>query len=119
MEESSVTLSLLNREAELQRKYLKSCREEEIYWRTKSRTLWLQAGDKNTTFFHKQAQARKIYNSINEIQVQDHVIIDFNEIKEAAHSYFKDLYSAPDSAPVDPKSYPLLEVPKLINDDDN
>ena len=51
--------------------------------------------------------------------MQDHVITDFNEIKEAAHSYFKDLYSAPDSAPVDPKSYPLSEIPNLISDDDN
>ena len=81
--------------------------------------LWLQARDKNTTFFHKQAQARKIYNSINEIQMQDQVITYFNEIKEAAHYYFKNLYSAPDSDPVDPNSYPLSEVPNLINDDDN
>ena len=119
LEESSVTLALLNREAELQRNYHKACREDEIYWRTKSRTLWLQAGDKNTTFFHKQAQARQIYNSINEVQMQDHVLTDLNEIKEAAHFYFKNLYAAPDLDPVDPMSYPLSEIPNLINDEDN
>ena len=96
-----MTPALLNREAELERKYHKACREEETYWRVKSRTLWLQAGDKNTMFFHKQAQARKIYNSINEIQVQDQVIKDFSGIKEAAHSFFKNLYSASDLEHVD------------------
>ena len=119
MEESPITLDLLNREADLQRKYQKACREEETYWRVKSRTLWLQAGDKNTTFFHKQAQARKIYNSINEIQLQDQIIKDSNGIKEAAHSFFKKLYSAPDLDPVDPNSYPLTEIPKLISEEDN
>ena len=46
LEEFLVTPALLNQEAELQRKYHKACREEESYWRVKSRTLWLQAGDK-------------------------------------------------------------------------
>ena len=110
---------MLNREADLQRKYQKACREEETYWRVKSRTLWLQAGDKNTTFFHKQAQARKIYNSINEIQLQDQIIKDSNGIKEAAHSFFTELYSGPDLDPVDPNSYPLTEIPKLISEEDN
>jgi exonuclease III len=119
LEESPVTQDLLNRESELQRKYHKSCREEEIYWRVKSRALWLRDGDKNTSFFHKQAQARKIYNSISEIQMQDQVIKDFKGIKEAAHSFFKNLYSAPDLEPVAPNSYPISEIPSLINDDDN
>jgi hypothetical protein len=119
LEESPVTQDLLNHESELQRKYHKICREEEIYWRVKSRVLWLQYEDKNTTFFHKQAQARKIYNSISEIQMQYQVIKDFKGIKEVAHSFFKNLYSAPDMEPVAPNSYPISEIPALVNDDDN
>jgi len=42
-------------------------REEELKWGLKSRQLWLQGGDKNTTFFHKQATARKIRNNISSI----------------------------------------------------
>ena len=81
--------------------------------------LWLKAGDKNTMFFHKQAQARKIYNSINEIQIQGQVIKDFRGIKKAAHSFFSRLYSAPDQDPVEQYSYPLSEIPSLVNDEDN
>jgi hypothetical protein len=106
MEEAQVTQELLNRESELQRKYHKSCREEEIYWRVKSRALWLQDGDKNTTFFHKQAQARKNYNSISEIQWQDQVIKDFPRHKGGGSFLFKNLYSAPDMEDLDSNSYP-------------
>jgi len=35
-------------------------REEETKWRIKSRQLWLQGGDKNTAYFHKQATPRKL-----------------------------------------------------------
>lgn len=42
-------------------------REEETKWRLKSRQLWLQGGDKNTTYFHKQATARKLRNNVNTI----------------------------------------------------
>eukprot|EP00253_Pinus_taeda_P005338 PITA_05338 len=42
-------------------------REEEQKWRIKSRQLWLQGGDKNSAFFHKQAKFRKIRNNVTSI----------------------------------------------------
>ncbi|KAH9685108.1 reverse transcriptase domain-containing protein [Citrus sinensis] len=38
--------------------------DEEIYWRHRARTDWLQAGDRNTKFFHSKATARKRKNKI-------------------------------------------------------
>jgi hypothetical protein len=44
--------------------YIRALHNEEKEWRLKSRALWLQAGDKNTSFFHKQAKARQHQNSV-------------------------------------------------------
>ena len=51
--------------------------------------------------------------------MQDQIIKDFSGIKEAAHSFFKKLYSAPNMEPMDLNTYPLSEVPNLINEEDN
>ena len=51
--------------------------------------------------------------------MQDQIIKDTNGIKEAAHSFFQELYSAPDLAPVDPNSFTLSVIPKLISEEDN
>jgi hypothetical protein len=53
MENKEVTQECLQKEDSLQQHWHKACREEESYWRQKSRSLWLEAGDKNTSFFHK------------------------------------------------------------------
>jgi exonuclease III len=119
MEEVTITQTLLKQEADIQSKLHKSCREEEIYWRMKSRALWLQDGDKNTAFFHKHTQSRINYNSIEEIHWQGQVYRDAHSIKEAAHNHFKNLYSATATEDLDPLAYPISEVPNLITGDEN
>jgi hypothetical protein len=118
-EDTPQTKESLSQEADLQKSLHKACRTEEEYWRIKSRNLWLQAGDKNTTYFHKQAEARKSFNSVTQINFQGQVIQDFEGIKRVTHSYFKDLFTALEAEALDPTSYPLSSVPKLVGIEEN
>eukprot|EP00253_Pinus_taeda_P024639 PITA_24639 len=67
-------------------------REEEIKWRIKSRQLWLQGGDKNTAYFHKQATARKFRNNVNTIiDNEGNRYSTQEDINKAASKRYRDL----------------------------
>ena len=119
MEAAPATLDLLDIEIELQTELHKALRREEEYWRIKSRSTWLQAGDKNTSFFHKQAECWKNHNTIREIHSQGQTFNNFDEIKQAAHSFFKNLYTEEMEIPPRLDHYSLSIVPKLVNEEDN
>ena len=83
----------LTLEEELQANLHKACIREEEYWRLKSHSLSLQVGDRNTSYFHKQAQTRRKFNSIVEITLEDQSFSDLTIIKDTAHEHFKELYT--------------------------
>eukprot|EP00253_Pinus_taeda_P034046 PITA_34046 len=111
-ENEVITKEVLDKEAELQQKLLKASLAEEEYWRVKSRRLWLKAGDRNSAFFHKQSQARKIFNSISEIKEENNTHRDIQS-KNAAFHHFKSLYS--DKEDHGQMSPIVNEVPTLIS----
>jgi exonuclease III len=119
LEHKEITQEDVQQEALLQSQWFKACREEESYWRQKSRSLWLKEGDKNTSYFHKQAEARKHFKAVTEIQVQDTLISDPEGIKQAAFETFSALYTEPQRADMDPQRYPLSIIPALINEETN
>ena len=77
------------------------------------------SGDKNTKYFHKQAEARKNHNAVSEINYNGDLIKDFEGIKQAAHNSFKELYTAPIEDPIDTNAHPFYLIPTLINQEDN
>ncbi|XP_074271816.1 uncharacterized protein LOC141595750 [Silene latifolia] len=70
-------------------------RQEEQYWRQRSRALWLKDGDKNTKFFHSKAGERKRKNYIGTL-IDDSGAIraGYDEVSSVANSYFQDLFTS-------------------------
>jgi hypothetical protein len=87
----------------------------------KSRMLWLASGDKNTTFFHKVACARRSRKQIWEIEDDcGNLIHSQTEIKSAAHSHFKSFYQAPPAPSLADQTavaslFPTLITPEEAN----
>ncbi|XP_059077889.1 uncharacterized protein LOC131876488 [Cryptomeria japonica] len=90
---------------------------EEIYWRQKSRDLWLSDGDRNTKFFHSLAKLKRQHNRISCIQNLDGVvIIEEKEIAAEAVWFFKSLLSEETSVFNDSFAF---AIPSLISNEDN
>jgi hypothetical protein len=71
LEHKYITYSTIQKEKEAKLITLRSFKVEEESLRLKSRNLWLESGDKNLTFFHKQIRARLSRNQIAEITSPD------------------------------------------------
>lgn len=68
-------------------------KEEERYWRQRSREQWLREGDKNTSYFHNVVKGKKIRNNI--LMLKDERGVEhFSEGAKGhlAVEYFRDLF---------------------------
>eukprot|EP00253_Pinus_taeda_P022852 PITA_22852 len=120
MESREITTSLLDKEVKIQCSLFRSFRAEEEHWRIKSRSLWLKAGDRNTTFFHRQYRERLSKNHISEITtIEGKICKGFSEIKEATISHFKSLYTAGDQGSEEDIADLLSNIPLLVSPEDN
>ncbi|KAG7581014.1 Reverse transcriptase zinc-binding domain [Arabidopsis suecica] len=92
-------------------------REEEIFWKMKSRETWYQEGDKNTKFFHAITKQRRARNKILGLLNDDGMWVDKEVgIERLAVDYFKDLFTTSD-----PQEFHsvLQDVPTMISEDMN
>jgi len=44
------------------------CKQEETFWRQKSRVQWLKEGERNTRFFHRSTIENRSHNRISSIK---------------------------------------------------
>eukprot|EP00253_Pinus_taeda_P006725 PITA_06725 len=120
MEIKEITTEVLEIETQAQRSAHQSFRKEEEYWRIKSRSLWLKAGDRNTNYFHRQYRVRLSRNYIAEIKTADgQVYKGNNQVKAAAEAHFQNLYSSEAQNNDEETAAFLSNIPKLINSEEN
>ena len=94
LDEHPASVEAQQSERLLASRYMQLCKDEESYFKQRSRIQWLQLGDKNTAFFHKSLLHRQTRNRIHMLQDESgNNIIDEQEIGQLATSYYEQLLS--------------------------
>lgn len=70
-------------------------KNEEEFWKRKSRVTWLKEGDKNTKYFHAVTSERRKRNIIEMLQKEDGLKCKGEEeIAKEIASYFENLFTS-------------------------
>ena len=65
---------------------------EEMFWRQKSRVLWLREGDRNSKYFHALVKQRRARNSITQLLDENGNMVEDEEgLVAIATSYFRQI----------------------------
>jgi len=82
--------------------------------------MWLKAGDRNTSFFHRQYKARLSRNHISELSSADGTIYKgIDQLKVAVEAHFQNLFSEVGEDCEEITSDYLTNIPLLVNKEDN
>ena len=120
MEESDITKLVLLSEKISQATSYQTFRYEEEELRLKSRSLWLQDGDKNSAYFHRQCRLRICRNHISELVSSEGIAIKGQiELKQAVHSHFHQLFSEDGVSDSSTKLEFLSNIPALVSVETN
>lgn len=69
--------------------------KEEVFWKQRARINWLRLGDKNTTFFLRQALTRRNINLIHRLKREDGTEANNKEdIEDTMANFFQQLFSS-------------------------
>lgn len=94
--------------------------KEELFWKQKSRETWLNAGDKNTKFFHNSTNMRRNINKIKQITNPKGTLIEEPKaIAEEAINHFRNTLNNDDSFDLTTQNQLLDNIPRIINQDIN
>jgi hypothetical protein len=85
----------VNREHVLRYKLEKMEHQRDMYWRQRAHVKWLEKGDRNTSFFHSHASARKKRNKIKKLVRDDGVVVEGeSEMAAVVTNYFDSLFTS-------------------------
>ncbi|KAL2237400.1 UNVERIFIED_CONTAM: hypothetical protein Sindi_0931700 [Sesamum indicum] len=84
---------------------------ESEYWKQKSNCKWLEAGERNTKYFHSLVKKKRVKSTIHRIMEENQEVTIPDRIRESATAYFKNLLScnpARNNAPEFPFQFPQV-----------
>ncbi|KAL8094943.1 hypothetical protein AgCh_036452 [Apium graveolens] len=68
---------------------------KEIFWRQRSKQLWLQSGDKNTKYFHASCNSRRRTNQIHKLRNEEGDWVDWQSgLDDLITTYYQTLFKA-------------------------
>ncbi|KAL2248287.1 UNVERIFIED_CONTAM: hypothetical protein Sindi_2681000 [Sesamum indicum] len=91
---------------------------ESEFWRQKNNCKWLEAGERNTKFFHASVKKKRLKSRISKVMDYQQEITDSAQIKDSAAHFFESLLSdIPTTAlPHDfPFQFPQIHQDVLLN----
>lgn len=76
---------------------MKVLNQREIFWRQRSKQLWLSAGDQNSKFFHSYASNRRRNNQFYKLKNDQGQWVEWEDgLNELMTDYFSNLFTATD-----------------------
>ena len=73
-----------------------------MYWKQKSRVLWLREGDRNTKYFHAKTKQRRARNRITRLRNSMNQWVSSEEdIEAVATDYFQQLFTTTNPETID------------------
>lgn len=113
--DKDVTTACLLELKELENNLEKLQLQEEIYWKQRSRNLWLNAWDRNTTYFPRYTSTRKKKNAIYRLRKEDNTVASSQkDLELIVFNFFGKLFSTQDPSFDDIQDITNL-LPRLVS----
>eukprot|EP00253_Pinus_taeda_P035953 PITA_35953 len=114
------TEETLEQERNIHSKLEERRKQEEIYWKQKSRIRWLREGERKNKFFHRTTVQRRMHNSIPFIQTQGGAKIESHEeIEKEFLKHFAQVHTEPEGDRRPTIARITNNVPKIIIEEHN
>uniref|UniRef100_A0A803PL05 Reverse transcriptase domain-containing protein n=1 Tax=Cannabis sativa TaxID=3483 RepID=A0A803PL05_CANSA len=90
--------------------------QREVFWRQRSKQLWLREGDHNSKYFHAYATSRKKHNAVSKLRDTHGNWIDWNNgLADVIVNYFNDLFCTSNTF----TAHVIAHVPTTVSEAQN
>ncbi|XP_019190293.1 PREDICTED: uncharacterized protein LOC109184710 [Ipomoea nil] len=75
-----------------EREFAALMKAEEVFWKQRSKQLWLKHGDANTKYFHRSATARRKHNMLSRVKDQNGMWAEGTAMNSEIIRYFEHIF---------------------------